>query len=100
MATEYPSSEFIGVDMCDVFPNNIRPQNVSFQVGNALERLPFMDNTFDFVNIRLFIIALKKHEWPIVIQEVFRILKPGGFIQVVECGMLVCTLENTILLTF
>lgn len=75
--------------MCDIFPNNIRPQNVSFQVGNALERLPFMDNTFDFVNIRLFIIALKKHEWPVVIEEIYRILKPGGYIQVVECGMLV-----------
>ncbi|KAI8638062.1 S-adenosyl-L-methionine-dependent methyltransferase [Parasitella parasitica] len=88
VATEYPSSQFIGVDMCDVFPNNIRPPNVSFQKGNALERLPFSDGTFDFVNIRLFIIALKGEEWPIVIQEAYRILKPGGYIQVVECGML------------
>jgi ubiquinone/menaquinone biosynthesis C-methylase UbiE len=92
IATEYPSSQFIGVDMCDVFPNNIRPPNVSFQVGNALERLPFADNTFDFVNIRLFIIALMKHEWSIVVQEVYRILKPGGFIQMVECGMLVSSI--------
>ncbi|KAL9552153.1 hypothetical protein MBANPS3_003909 [Mucor bainieri] len=88
VATEYPSSQFIGVDMCDVFPNNIRPPNVSFQVGNALERLPFSDNTFDFVNIRLFIIALKGEEWPVVIQEAYRILKPGGYLQIVECGML------------
>lgn len=88
VATEYPSSQFIGVDMCDVFPNNIRPPNVSFQVGNALGRLPFSDNTFDFVNIRLFIIALKKHEWPIVISEAYRVLKPGGYLQMVECGML------------
>lgn len=75
--------------MCDVFPNNIRPPNVSFQVGNVLGKLPFADNTFDFVNLRLFIIALKKHEWPIVVNEAYRILKPGGFIQMVECGMLV-----------
>lgn len=77
--------------MCDVFPNNIRPPNVSFQVGNTLKRLPFSDNTFDFVNIRLFIIALKKEEWPILMQEAYRVLKPGGFIQMVECGMLVST---------
>lgn len=76
--------------MCDVFPNNIRPPNVSFQTGNALERLPFSDNTFDFVNIRLFIIALKGEEWPVVIREAYRILKPGGYLQIVECGMLVC----------
>lgn len=83
--------------MCDIFPNNIRPPNVSFQIGNALERLPFSDNTFDFVNIRLFIIALKGEEWPVVIQEAYRILKPGGYLQIVECGMLVCTsLHDTI----
>lgn len=76
--------------MCDVFPNNIRPANVSFQVGNVLKRLPFSDNTFDLVNMRLFIVALKKEEWPILLKEAYRVMKPGGFIQMVECGMLVC----------
>ncbi|GAA5806837.1 hypothetical protein MFLAVUS_000185 [Mucor flavus] len=88
VATEYPSVEFIGVDMCDVFPTNIRPPNVSFQVGNVLERLPFADNSFDIVNTRLFIIALKREEWSTLIKEAYRILKPGGFLQMVECGML------------
>ncbi|KAI9354023.1 S-adenosyl-L-methionine-dependent methyltransferase [Pilaira anomala] len=89
VATEYPSCEFIGVDMCDIFPTNIRPPNVSFQVGNVLEKLPFADNSFDLVNLRLFIIALKREEWPILIKEAYRILKPGGYVQMVECGMLV-----------
>ncbi|KAI8376460.1 S-adenosyl-L-methionine-dependent methyltransferase [Radiomyces spectabilis] len=88
MATEYPCSNFIGVDMCDIFPTNIRPSNVSFQVANVLERLPFPDNTFDFVNMRLFIIALRKEQWPTVIKELYRVLKPGGYLQSVECGML------------
>ncbi|KAI8885619.1 S-adenosyl-L-methionine-dependent methyltransferase [Backusella circina FSU 941] len=87
-ATEFPQSQFIGVDMCDIFPNNIRPANVSFQVGNVLERLPFQDNTFDFINARLFIVALKKEEWPILMKELYRILKPGGYLQCIECGML------------
>ncbi|KAI8971359.1 S-adenosyl-L-methionine-dependent methyltransferase [Pilobolus umbonatus] len=87
-ATEYPLSQFIGVDMCDVFPNNVRPPNVSFLVDNVLEKLNFPDNTFDFINIRLFIIAMKKEEWPIVLKEAYRLLKPGGYLQCVECGML------------
>lgn len=87
-ATEYPYSHFIGVDMCDVFPNNVRPPNVTFQVGNVLQRLNFPENTFDFINIRLFIIALKSEEWPILIKEAYRLLKPGGYLQCVECGML------------
>ncbi|KAI7901596.1 S-adenosyl-L-methionine-dependent methyltransferase [Cokeromyces recurvatus] len=88
VATEYPTSQFIGVDMCDIFPSNIRPPNVSFQTGNALERLPFPDNTFDLVNVRLFILALMKYEWSTVIKEIYRVLKPGGFVQMIECGML------------
>ncbi|KAI8355098.1 S-adenosyl-L-methionine-dependent methyltransferase [Choanephora cucurbitarum] len=88
VATRYPQSEFIGIDLCDVFPNRIRPPNVTFQVGNVLESLPFPDNTFDFVNMRLFVIAFKTHEWPQALKEVYRVLKPGGYVQMIECGML------------
>ncbi|EPB87591.1 hypothetical protein HMPREF1544_05573 [Mucor circinelloides 1006PhL] len=88
VATEFPSSEFIGVDMCDVFPNNIRPANVTFQIGNVLEGLAFEDNTFDMVNFRMFILAFKTEEWAPVLKEIKRVLKPGGFILSREPGML------------
>lgn len=88
VATEFPSSEFIGVDMCDIFPNNIRPANVTFQIGNVLEGLAFEDNTFDMVNLRMFILAFKTEEWAPVLKEIKRVLKPGGFILSREAGML------------
>ncbi|GAA5799959.1 hypothetical protein HPULCUR_005380 [Helicostylum pulchrum] len=88
VATEYPNSEFIGVDMCDIFPNNIRPANVTFQTGNILEQLAFEDNTFDLVNLRLFILAFRTDEWDAVLKEIRRVLKPGGYILSVEAGML------------
>jgi len=88
VATEFPSSEFIGVDMCDVFPNNIRPANGTFQIGNVLEGLAFEDNTFDMVNFRMFILAFKTEEWAPVLKEIKRVLKPGGFILSREPGML------------
>ncbi|KAI8993612.1 S-adenosyl-L-methionine-dependent methyltransferase [Pilobolus umbonatus] len=88
VATEYPLSQFTGVDMCDIFPTNVRPSNVNFEVGNLLDGLDYPDNTFDFINARLFIIALKKEEWVVVMKEAYRLLKPGGFLQCVECGML------------
>ncbi|KAI8391520.1 S-adenosyl-L-methionine-dependent methyltransferase [Radiomyces spectabilis] len=88
MATEYPASEFTGVDMCETFPVSIRPPNVHFLSGNILERLPFPDNSFDLVNMRLFILALRKEEWPPVLNEIYRVLKPGGMIQSIEAGML------------
>ncbi|KAI7903829.1 S-adenosyl-L-methionine-dependent methyltransferase [Cokeromyces recurvatus] len=87
VATEFPTSECIGLDMCDVFPTNIRPKNVSFQIGNVLlNRLPFEDNTFDMVYLRLFILAFRSHEWIPVLKEILRVLKPGGcFLSLEAC---------------
>lgn len=89
MATEYPSSNFMGIDICDTFPNSIRPPNVDFKLANLTAGLPFPNNTFDLVNIRLFILALKSDEWQFILEEMYRVLKPGGCFQSSECGMLV-----------
>ncbi|KAI8981494.1 S-adenosyl-L-methionine-dependent methyltransferase [Pilobolus umbonatus] len=88
VCNDYPLCQFTGVDMTDVFPTDFSATNVKFELGNVLKGLKYADNTFDYVNIRLLIIALKKNEWEIVIKEVYRLLKPGGFVQWVECGML------------
>lgn len=89
MATEYPNSEFIGIDMCDVFPNNIRPVNVTFKIVNILEGLPFEDDTFDMANLTLFILALKKDQWIPLLKEIKRVIKPGGLFLSREVSMLV-----------
>ncbi|CAO3593838.1 unnamed protein product [Absidia cylindrospora] len=88
MATEYPASHFMGIDICDTFPNSIRPPNVDFKLANLTTGLPFPNNTFDLVNIRLFILALKCDEWQFILKEIYRVLKPGGCLQSTECGML------------
>ncbi|KAI8145969.1 S-adenosyl-L-methionine-dependent methyltransferase [Fennellomyces sp. T-0311] len=88
LATEYPECELVGIDMCDVFPNNIKPPNVQFLHANVLERLPFDDNTFDFVHMRFFMLALRREEWPIALKEIHRVLKPGGYFQSLESGMM------------
>ncbi|KAI8338601.1 S-adenosyl-L-methionine-dependent methyltransferase [Chlamydoabsidia padenii] len=85
VATDYPHCQLTGVDFSDVFPMSIRPSNVQFVLADVLGRLPFEDNTFDFINIRFFIAALRADEWPIVFKELYRVLKPGGFIESVEC---------------
>ncbi|KAI8069726.1 S-adenosyl-L-methionine-dependent methyltransferase [Gongronella butleri] len=87
-ATEYPASNFVGIDISDTFPSSIKPSNTDFKIGNIQDRLPFPDNTFDFINLRLFILALKVQEWPQCLRELHRVLKPGGILQCIECGML------------
>lgn len=52
LATEYPTSNFHGLDNSNVFPNMIKPPNVSFKLGDALDELPYLSNTFDLVQIR------------------------------------------------
>ena len=74
--------------MCDIFPSNIRPANVSFQTGNVLEGLAFEDDTFDLVNMSFFILAFRKDDWAGVLKEIRRVLKPGGFLISREAGML------------
>ncbi|ORZ11941.1 S-adenosyl-L-methionine-dependent methyltransferase [Absidia repens] len=88
VATDYPNCQLTGIDISDVFPTTIRPPNVQFEIGNVLSRLPYEDNTFDFINLRFFILALRKNEWSTTLQELYRILKPGGVIESMECGQL------------
>ncbi|RCH94171.1 hypothetical protein CU097_013822 [Rhizopus azygosporus] len=79
---EYPKCKYYGCDMVDVI--NRKLANFTFNIGNVLQRLPYPDNTFDFVHMRLFVFGLREAEWPKAIKEVLRIVKPGGFIQFIE----------------
>ncbi|KAI8067058.1 S-adenosyl-L-methionine-dependent methyltransferase [Gongronella butleri] len=89
VATEYPELKLVGIDLVDVFPSNIRPPNVTFDVGNILDGLAFPDNSFDVINMRFFLFAFRKEEWTQAYKEAERLLKPGGYFQVWECAPLV-----------
>ncbi|KAI7885585.1 S-adenosyl-L-methionine-dependent methyltransferase [Lichtheimia hyalospora FSU 10163] len=84
MAIEHPNAHVTGIDMADMFPTTIRPENVTFQLCNILDGLPYEDNTFDFVHMRQLIVALRSKEWPVILTEIYRVLKPGGLVQLVE----------------
>ncbi|KAI9476027.1 MAG: S-adenosyl-L-methionine-dependent methyltransferase [Benjaminiella poitrasii] len=84
MAVEHPYYQFIGVDMADMFPTTIRPENVKFELYNILNGLSYPDNSFDYIHMRLMITGLRSEEWPKVIAEIYRVLKPGGLVQLVE----------------
>lgn len=82
MASDYPRSHFIGIDIAPIFPLEIKPINTEFQIQNVTHRLPFDDNSFDYIHMRLMLAVLKEEEWKsVVLSELFRILKPGGYIE-------------------
>lgn len=84
IATNYRNAEVVGIDMSPVQPLSIKLQNVTFVLGNILDGLPFANNSFDYVFQRLLFTAIPKDKWPYVINELTRVLKPGGYLELME----------------
>lgn len=89
MATEHPATQFIGLDKVSLFPKCIRPANVSFVQHDATLGLPYEDDTFDLVHMRMFLMAFNKHQYAECMKEVFRVTKPNGIVQLLEVEMVV-----------
>ncbi|CAG8450385.1 S-adenosyl-L-methionine-dependent methyltransferase [Gigaspora rosea] len=84
LAHDYPRSNFTGIDLVAAFPSQIKPPNTTFIQGNALNGLPFPDNFFDFVHMRLLVSSFSESEWETVISELVRVTKPNGWIELCE----------------
>ncbi len=93
MATDFPQANVFGVDLVaaeDVtlgYGLERRPDNYTFVTGNVLEKLPFEDNSFDFVHQRLLVAAIPEKDWPHVVSELARVARPGGWVELAECGV-------------
>ncbi|KAI8096471.1 S-adenosyl-L-methionine-dependent methyltransferase [Halteromyces radiatus] len=83
VANSYSDAQVQGVDMSDLFPKD-GPKNAKFDVYNVLNGLPYEDNTFDLVQMRLLILAWRTEEWHFMLKEIHRVLKPGGYVQLIE----------------
>src|SRR4051812_16422099 len=84
MASDYPNTQITGLDISPIQPSEIRPQNVDFIIANLLNGLPFENDTFDYVFQRFLFGALPKDSWPDVINELTRVVKPGGYLEVIK----------------
>ncbi len=91
VAHQYQHVEAIGIDIskmmveyANVAARSQGLDNVLFQEMNALERLDFPDNHFDVVSARSIFGWTPKPLWPKLLQEVYRITKPGGYVRLTE----------------
>ncbi len=96
LAAMFPEANVIGLDLVPppaddthTLGNGLdrRPENYAFTPGNVLEGLPFPDASFDFVHQRLLITAIPRDRWPFVIRELARVTRPGGWVELAECGV-------------
>ncbi|KAI9316455.1 S-adenosyl-L-methionine-dependent methyltransferase [Dichotomocladium elegans] len=85
MATVYPNASFIGIDRDMYFPCDIKPKNCHFRQFEITDgKLPFPDNSFDYIHQRDLNWALTTDVWKTLMAEYLRVLKPGGWIELVE----------------
>ena len=86
MATCFPASQVMGIDLEQVASTGPIPPNYTFAPGSVLTRLPVANNTFHFVHQRLLVGAIPAQQWPDVIRELLRVTKPSGWLELVESG--------------
>ncbi|KAJ3200460.1 hypothetical protein HDU83_006386 [Entophlyctis luteolus] len=80
------SSKYHGVDIT-LNPSDFGTVcGAKIAVGDVTQRLPYSDNTFDYVHQRALFLGVPKHKWPHVLNELARVTKPGGWIELVECS--------------
>lgn len=91
VAFAHPDIDVIGIDisrtMIDYANSRAQVQeldNARFEVMDALKPLDFPDDTFDLVNARYMGGFMHPSQWPIFVQECWRITCPGGLIRLTE----------------
>ena len=93
MAQRFPQAKVIGLDI--VSPpgeekahagREGRPGNYTFVQADILSGLPFPDASFDFVHQRLVFLAVPTARFQGVVNELARVTRPGGWVELVEGG--------------
>lgn len=88
LAKELPPSAILhGIDIeGNRFPppGPSRPQNMSFSVASILELPDSWSNRFDLIHQRLLVCGLLRKDWPTALSQMYRALRPGGWVQLAE----------------
>lgn len=88
----YPELFLTGIDISQRMISYARKQaiaqqvadRVEFHIMDALRMLEFPDDFFDGVNLRLGVSYLRTWDWPRVLNEMLRVTRPGGTVQVTD----------------
>ncbi|CDM31683.1 unnamed protein product [Penicillium roqueforti FM164] len=84
VAEQNPDCEVIGVDIAPHMSPDDMPDNLWLQVDDLNRRFTFPANHFDLVHSRLLATGINRSRWPSYLLDIVRVLKPGGWVQMVE----------------
>ncbi|KAI1258516.1 S-adenosyl-L-methionine-dependent methyltransferase [Xylariaceae sp. FL1019] len=85
---ELPHAVYEGFDISDALfpPRDDLPSNVTLSTLDLKKPFPeHMHGQYDLVHLRLLVAAMRPEDWEPAVQNIFRILRPGGYIQWEEC---------------
>jgi len=85
LANQIPADvELYGIDLATQFFPEDHPKNMHFVQGSITALPKDFTAKFDVINQRLLRAALQAPEWLTVVSEIYRALKPGGYVQFYE----------------
>lgn len=96
---EYP---FYPVDTINIHPleplsqSHPGPPNYIPCTGESLLNTPFPSNSFDVISTNSLWYTITKDEWLPAMEEMWRILKPGGYIELLVCDFEVLGINNKV----
>ncbi|CAO3675577.1 unnamed protein product [Rhizopus stolonifer] len=85
LARQYPKSHFTATDSV-LYPISHPPANCHFRLMDSTTGLTFPDNTFDYVAQFDALLKYSQRDWKVMIAEMARVTKPGGYMELVEQG--------------
>jgi ubiquinone/menaquinone biosynthesis C-methylase UbiE len=114
-AQTYPEMSLVGIDINQRMIRYARAQaaahhidnRVEFHVMDALNSLEFPNASFDLVNLRFGVSFVRTWDWPRLLSELMRVVRPGGVVRLTDeeiihqstspaamqfCEMLLCAL--------
>ncbi|TCD65656.1 hypothetical protein EIP91_002329 [Steccherinum ochraceum] len=89
-AKRWPQCTFVGYDLVNVqIPLHCLDEDIANRIqwvhGNILrQRLPYDDDEFDYIHVEGMAFAIPELKWNSVFEEMNRVLRPGGVVEVVE----------------
>ncbi|KAK4043338.1 hypothetical protein C8A01DRAFT_43655 [Parachaetomium inaequale] len=84
VAEQHPECEVIGIDVYPYpVPEDI-PPNLDFQVDDLNSPSTFPSNYFDLVHSRMMAGGIHANRWMNYLNDILRVLRPGGWCQMVE----------------
>ncbi|GAB5589329.1 hypothetical protein Unana1_04229 [Umbelopsis nana] len=81
MASEFPMTDFYGVDIAAIYPNDIKPANTYFFQDDILTCTIFEKEMFDYIFVRHVYGCFSVVEWDLLMKVISRLLKPGGYVE-------------------